>query len=273
MKDASADATRSLTVLIPALNEEANLAAVVRETGPAVEGFFSDYEILIVDDGSTDATGRIADEMARQDPRVRVFHNGIPRGLGFNYRLGAEQGTKEFYVLVPGDNENPARTLAAVFEKAGSADMVVPYVVNTAVRSVPRRILSRSYTVFLNLLFGLRLPYFNGPVLHRRALLAALPPWTHSFAFQAEILVQLARQGASLAVVPIEIRRVQGSVTKAFRLANILAVAGTVMRLFWRLQIVGRLRSAKKGRRDLGDGSDSTSPEASLSVSRDSSGR
>lgn len=231
----------SLTVLVPALNEEANLATVVREAAPVVERFFPDYEILVVDDGSTDRTGAIADDLARENPRVRVIHNGSPRGLGYNYRLGAEQGTKDLYVWIPGDNENPATMLEPVFERTGQADMVIPYVVNPEVRPVGRRLLSRAFTAGLNLLFFRRVPYYNGPVLHRRALLAGLRPWTPSFAFQAEIVLQLLGRGVTYVAAPIRIRRVEGSVTKAFKPRNVALVLGTVFRLFWRLQVAGRL--------------------------------
>ncbi len=233
-------AAPSLTVLVPALNEEANLAAVVREAAPVVARHFPDHEFIIVDDGSTDRTGAIADELARENPRVRVFHNGTPKGLGYNYRLGVERGTKDLYVFIPGDNENPASMMVPVFEQAGRSDMVIPYVVNPEVRPFLRRLLSRTFTAGLNLLFFRSVPYYNGPVIHRRALLATLPAWTSSFAFQAEIVLQLLRRGATFETAPITIRRVEGSVTKAFKPRNVARVLATVARLFWRLQVAER---------------------------------
>lgn len=252
---------KSITVLVPALNEEANLAEAVRGACAVARDCFADYEVIVVNDGSADHTGEVAERLAREDPRVRALHNPAPRGLGYNYRLGVERGTKEFYVMVPGDNENPAELMRGVFERAGAADVILPFVVNAEVRSRGRRVLSRLYTGIVNALFGLSLPYYNGPVLHRRALLAALPPWTAGFAFQTEILVRLLARGVSWEPVPIRIQRVQGSVTKAFRVRNVASVGATLARLFWRVQVAGRFSPRP-----------STHPPASLSASRSSSG-
>ena len=81
----------SLSVIIPALNEARNIKGCVEEVLAAVDGRFSDYEILIFDDGSTDGTGAIADDIAVGNKQIRVIHNGRTMGFGYNYRTGVEQ--------------------------------------------------------------------------------------------------------------------------------------------------------------------------------------
>ncbi len=72
---------RSISVIIPAYNEEGNLKGAVDSVLAAVGDSFTDYEILIFDDGSQDGTGRLADEMAASDAmgRIKVIHNGTNR--------------------------------------------------------------------------------------------------------------------------------------------------------------------------------------------------
>src|SRR5438105_1181088 len=96
--------TRTVSVIIPALNEEDNIAAAVKTVQEAIGDRFADYELLIFDDGSTDSTGQIADELAAQNSRIRVVHNQRNMGLGCNYTRGAELARMEYVAWFPGDN-------------------------------------------------------------------------------------------------------------------------------------------------------------------------
>ena len=75
----------SLSVIIPALNEEKTLEKVVLNTGKFLKNINLDYELLVIDDGSTDKTGQIANQLSNRDPRVRVAHN--PKNMGFGYAI------------------------------------------------------------------------------------------------------------------------------------------------------------------------------------------
>jgi len=159
---------------------------------------FRDYELLLFDDGSVDRTGAIMDQLAAADPRhVRVTHNPSPRNLGGVYKQGIDLARMDYILMVPGDNENPGHALQAPFDAIGRADIVLPYPVNSAVRGVARHLVSRIYVGLLNRLFGLRVRYYNGTVIHRTANLKGLSIKTSSFAYQAEILIKLLCAGKS----------------------------------------------------------------------------
>jgi glycosyltransferase involved in cell wall biosynthesis len=239
----------TLSVVIPALNEEANIADAVRETVGALGDRFSDYELLLVDDGSTDRTGAIMDEIAARDPQhVRVVHNAKPHNLGGAYRKGVELARMEYLLMVPGDNENPAHALQAPFDALGRADIVIPYPVNSEVRGLARHMVSRSYVTGLNALFGLGVRYFNGTVIHRTENLKAITIETASFAYQTEILLKLLCAGKTFVEVPIEIEPPKpGRRSRAFRWKNMVEVGRTVGRLFVDLRlgrITGKVQNA-----------------------------
>src|SRR4051812_19415741 len=120
----------SVTVVVPALNEENNLGSTIATIKEVTPHYFEGFEILVFNDGSTDATGCLADRLAQRDPRVRVVHHREPRNLGGCYREGIERARKEFLILVPGDNECGEEVLHPVFSAAGRADMIVPYTDN-----------------------------------------------------------------------------------------------------------------------------------------------
>jgi len=229
----------SISFVIPALNEEANIADAVREAVASMRNRFDDYELLLFDDGSTDRTGAIMDALAASDPRhIRVTHNPSPRNLGGVYKQGIALARMDYLLMVPGDNENPGHALQAPFDAIGQADIVLPYPVNSAVRGAARHLVSRIYVALLNHLFGLRVRYYNGTVIHRTANLKGLSVKTSSFAYQAEILIKLLCAGKSFVEVPIRIDPPKpGRRSRAFRWKNMVQVGRTLGDLFLDIRI------------------------------------
>jgi glycosyltransferase involved in cell wall biosynthesis len=215
----------------------------VREAVAALGDRFADYELLLFDDGSTDRTGAIMDALAAADPRhIRVTHNPAPRNLGGVYKQGIDLARMEYVLMVPGDNENPGHALQAPFDAIGRADIVLPYPVNSDVRGAARHTVSRIYVGLLNRLFGLRVRYYNGTVIHRTANLRGLRIKTSSFAYQAEILIKLLCAGKSYDEVPIRIDPPkEGRRSRAFRWKNMVQVGRTLGDLFVDIR-VRRLR-------------------------------
>jgi len=220
-----------ISIVVPALNEAANLACAVDRARSAARRHFADYEIIIVDDGSTDATGEIAERLVLADSRVRVVHHDRPRNLGYAYKEGVALARCEYVLMFPGDDEGSDEQLDAVMSRAGAADIIVNYISNPAVRPWSRRVLSRMFVALINGLFGLRLRYYNGTVLHRTEIVRGITIHTDSFAYQAEALVKLLRAGRSYLEVGTPIMARAGGRTKAFRLKNFVDVARAVVRL------------------------------------------
>ena len=220
-----------ISVVVPALNEAPNLAAAVDRCKTAARRHFPDHEVIVVDDGSTDATGQIADRLAKADPRVRVVHHDRPRNLGYAYKEGVGLARFEHVLMFPGDNEGTDEQLDAVMSRAGTAEIVINYISNAEVRGWRRRLVSRSFVAVVNTLFGLSLRYYNGTVLHRTALIRSVTIQTDSFAYQAEALVKLLRRGHSYVEVGTPIAPRAGGRTKAFRLRNAIDVGRAICQL------------------------------------------
>lgn len=233
-------APRTLTVIVPALDEERHVADAVAEVRSAVEGRFDAWEILLFDDGSGDRTGAIMDELAADDPRLKVVHNPRPRNLGGVYKQGVALAQHEHLVMIPGDNENPSAAMIPVFEAVGEADIVLPYPENSDVRGPARDAISKAYTRLFNGLFGLDVPYFNGTVVHRTELVRSVHIRTDSFAYQSEVLIKLLRRGASFTPVPIRIEPTEGRESKALRPRNIVGVGEALLRLLYEVRIRNR---------------------------------
>lgn len=227
----------SIAVVVPALNEEANLEAAVRDVLRAIDERSVRGRVLVFNDGSTDGTRAVADRLAAADSRVVAIHNPATMGLGFNYFSGVERATEDYVLMVPGDNEIPYAAVRELLACLGRADLVIPFMTGSEARPWGRRVLSRAFVALLNGLFGLGIRYYNGPCVLRRELVLKTPIRTHGFAYMAAILVWLLRHGHSYVepAIPLQYRRTGSS--KALRPKNIVSVLGTLADLFWRLRL------------------------------------
>ncbi len=219
------DKENTISVIVAALNEESRLEPTVQKAVASAKRFFADYEVLIFNDGSVDRTGEIADRLEAGSEKIRAFHHARPRNLGGVFRHGVKQAAMKYLVLINGKNDVTAESLSAIFSLRGKTDLVVPYIQNEKERSLPRRIVSRTFTFLLNICFGMRLRYFNDSVLHLRENLLKIDIRTDSYAFQAEALIKLIKNGCSYVEVGVNNRFEKGVATKAFRWKNVKGVA------------------------------------------------
>jgi len=228
---------KKISIIIPALNEEENLEKAVRDLCSALKSEISGdgWEVLIFDDGSTDKTGEIADNLAVSNAHIKVVHNGKNMGLGYNFRKGVELARGEYVTWFPGDGENEVGSTIVTLKHIGDADIIIPYTSNMEVRTFKRRIVSRIYTGLVNFFFGLNLRYYNGLSVYKKDLLMKVPAWGNSFAFAVEILVPLLKSGVSFIEVPIKIKLTIK--TSALKLKNIFKVGLALSSLFWRIII------------------------------------
>ena len=222
-----------LTVVITARNEERNLEPTVHLVLAYLKEYFPAYEVLIIDDGSRDSTGRVADELARRHQAIRVIHHAASRGFAAAYRQGVSQARMPYVGLVTGDNEMTPESIATAFEAVGQADIVIPYQANQQDRPLARRVLSRTFTSTVNFLFGLRLRYFQGPSIYPTEWAQRLPLTTTGFGLLTDMLVRTLKAGCSYVEVPMKIRPRAYGRSSALSLRNVVTT-GRTLAILWR---------------------------------------
>jgi glycosyltransferase involved in cell wall biosynthesis len=226
----------SVSVVIPARNEEGNLKPCLEVVVAALDDAFAEWEIIIVDDGSTDGTGALAERLASESDRLRVVRlDG--RGFAAAYRRGLALATCEYVALIPGDNEIQPLSVRAIFEAVGTADVIVPFTANQADRPWLRRTLSRAFTTTVNTLFGFRLRYYQGPCVYPVELVRRLPVTTTGFAFLAEMLVRALTSGCRGVEVPMHIQPRASGRSKAVSLHNVVTALRTLVVLVWDVKV------------------------------------
>lgn len=222
---------RNLSIVIPAYNEGMLVEETLAEVLLAATDL-DDFEVIFVNDGSSDDTAACMDALAEKHPKVRVIHHEVNLGLGAAYNTGVHAAMQPFVILVPGDNCFAAESLRFLFSHVGSADIIIPFHLNADVaRPFFRRFISTSYTMLANLLSGKTIPYYNGIVIQRTEFIKEIGVRTDGFAYQLDLLVRMLRRGASYATVGIYVNERAAGKTKAFRLRNVVQVVSVFINI------------------------------------------
>lgn len=146
-----------LSVFFPAYNEEANLQDTVEKAILILPKIAEKYEVLIIDDGSTDKTGKIADSLAREYPFIRVIHHPVNRGYGAAFKSGLYNSCYQWLAFTDADGQFDFSEITDFIAKQREtgADLVIGYYLKRAVPLI--RILgSKVWEFLVFLLFGLK---------------------------------------------------------------------------------------------------------------------
>lgn len=195
---------KGISIIIPAYNEEENIKSAIEAVLCAVVRELKNYEIIVVDDGSTDKTGILMDKLAQKNKRIKVIHHPKNLGLGRSFRDGILQASYSYLTGFPGDNDMSWKALKELIKQREKADLITSYMANPQKRNYLRRIISRLFISLMNFLFGYRLKYYNGYFISRTELLKKIPLKSEGFMFFTEIKVRLLRQGTSFKEIPFK---------------------------------------------------------------------
>jgi glycosyltransferase involved in cell wall biosynthesis len=223
---------RSLSIIIPAYNEHENILATLENVTTALAPLSLPHEILVIDDGSTDSTAEIVASALPQLPNVRLLKNERNMGFGSSYRRGVEAASLAHIVMVHGDNAWGWPTLRDFFQHTGEADVIIGYTRDMLrSRTWGRTIVSKTFTLLVNLITRRHLTYYNGLQIHRAQILKALRIESRGYGFQAEVLVKSLGLASSFVEVPMDLIERRKGESKAFRLTNVVDVLRTLKRL------------------------------------------
>lgn len=187
-----------LSVVVPAFDEEANLAPVITRTVEALDAALAPgaYEIVIVDDGSRDGTGQVADELARELLPVQVVHHSSNQGFGAALRSGYARARGRYCVAIPADGEVGVEQAVTLFAARGDADVVV----SRRVRSVStgREVLTKVWHVLMTLLAGADLRGRDGIYVIRTSLVQQMELHSSTGLVNLEILLLCHQRGVRI---------------------------------------------------------------------------
>ncbi len=244
------DRVARLSYFFPAHNEEANLRGLVDEALETLPGLAETFEIVIVDDGSRDATGSIADELEASHPGVvRAVHHPTNLGYGAALLSGFRAASHDLVAFTDGDRQFRVADLANLTGRLSAPDqpdIVVGYRIKRADPLV-RTLYARAYRFANRVWFGLRIRDVDCACkLFRRKALDGIAVESGGAFFSAELMIKLNAAGRSIAEVGVPHHpRTAGSATGAKP-----SVVFRAVRDFWRLRLrmwVNRDRALRRG--------------------------
>jgi glycosyltransferase involved in cell wall biosynthesis len=196
----------SLSIFFPMWNEEAYIHRALGAAREACDqlvdqGEIGTYELIVVDDASTDATGRIADEIASTDPQVRVVHHPKNRKLGGSIKSGLEAATGELVLYTDADLPFDMDELvkACRVMRHYDADIVSAYRLDRTGEGWVRTIYSTIYNTLVRVLFGVRMRDINFAFkLVRRRVLDHVELHSEGSFIDAELIVRAQKLGFNI---------------------------------------------------------------------------
>ena len=151
----------SLSVFFPCYNEAANIGALVEKTISVLADLVADWEIIVVDDGSSDGTAGIVEALSATEPRIRVVRHGRNRGYGAALRSGFAAARKDYVFYTDGDGQFDMGEIPRILPLLARYDIVSCYRLDRK-DSLMRKLNALAWTTLVNMLFRIGLRDIDG---------------------------------------------------------------------------------------------------------------
>jgi glycosyltransferase involved in cell wall biosynthesis len=213
-----------LTIFVPCYNEAQAIGRVLAELVDCLGSTGMSYEVIVIDDGSTDDSVAVATDFGRLHPTVdlHVVTNETNRGISHNYTNASFLGRGEFFCRVSGHFQDRRDAILPLIKHLGEADVIIGYLTEDG-RSRFRRLLSRLFTRLVNTLSGYDIRYYLGVVIFRRSLVLRWHSYRHQ-AFQADMITRILDEGHSYLQIPIRAHQRPSGRSRAISIKNLLSV-------------------------------------------------
>jgi len=240
-----------ISFIVLSFNEEANVEAAIDTVFRAAqETKLDDFEVLAINDGSTDRTGEILARLSSQRPQIRIHTHEVNRGLGESIRSGIAMASFDRLMFVAGDNDMSFEMIRLLLRYRDVADIVLAFPMNTEQRTVWRNTLSVFYRLIHVIAFRVFVNYVNAPSISRTSVVRSLSLHSPRFSIIAECTVKMLRSGCTFAEVPGFLQNPnRGKTRNTVSLKNFAEVIRSFLRLFFEVHVFERSRYSKSPRR------------------------
>jgi glycosyltransferase involved in cell wall biosynthesis len=227
----------SISLVMPAYNEEAAVAATAARCVAALQTCTDDWELVILDDASGDGTYAAMERIRDADPaHVRIARHERNQGIATTFEDLYKMATKDYVFLIPADGEYPPEALKDAVPLLDQADIVICRRVRKNYTAY-RQLISAAYRWMTVLLFGVDL-YDPGTVkVVKREIYTGIPVICTSVYVEAERMIRAVKRGYHVAKVDIIQGSRTGGVARGARFTTVKAAALDIVRLWWRLTL------------------------------------
>ena len=192
-----------LSVFLPSHNEEPNVERVVRGFLAELPRVAENYEVIVVDDGSVDKTGAVADRLASEDRHVKVVHHPKNRGYGGAVISGIRAATQPYVLLADGDGQFDPKEVEALAAFVPEYDVVAGKRIHRA-DALMRRINGKAWTTLVRVVLGIPITDIDcGFKLFKRELLDGMELRSNGAMISTELMARVAGRGAKIKEVGV----------------------------------------------------------------------
>lgn len=238
-----------LTMLVIAYDEEGGLRSTVEECLGWLRRHGKRARVIVLDDGSTDRTPQIADELAAEHALVDVFHHPTNVGQHRNIRKGLELVRTTWFTIIPADGQVEISSLDLFLPHIGKYDIIFGFPNNEEERGRSRVILSHLWRLYLLALFNVSVTYLAGLMIAPADLVRRIEPRTDGFLGWYETMTRAVLGGARFIQVPFFIRPRIGGRSKALHPLRNVADALRMLDVWRRIKFLGILPAGRESAR------------------------
>lgn len=225
-----------LSLVLPAHNEADNIEAVVSRAQTVLPDVVREHEIIVVDDGSVDLTGEIADQLAAEHQSVRVVHHPRNRGYGSALRSGFEAATGDLIMFMDADRQFDISDITRLIPYVPEYDIVAGYRIRRQ-DALYRRIYAKVFDIAVLILFGIHMRDVDCAFkIYRAELIRSMPLSMPGALINTEMLALARRMGATLVEVGVNHYPRTAGVSSGGSPRVVFRAMGETLALWWRLR-------------------------------------
>jgi dolichol-phosphate mannosyltransferase len=231
----------SLTIAIPAYNESETLEDVAKDALKIGHRVTKNLEILLINDGSTDATGSIMDKLKKEHTDITVVHHANNKGFSGAIKSCYKNAQKEWIFLAPADGQIRMEDLIRFIDKSKTADVLVGFRTSNP-EPFSRKMNSFVFHTMYKALFGVRLKQISTAMLWRTktAQSISITAQDRSALIQPEVIYKAWKSGARFIEVGIPYYARKGGTPKGSDPMMIVLTIKELLRLWWEVRICDR---------------------------------
>jgi len=226
----------SVSLITPVFNEEDIIESAIRANIQVLESNGVLFEMIIVNDCSTDTSGLIIEKLFGSDPRIRISHHKKNQGFGGAVRTGIALSSLEYIFCIPADSPLDQAVFSAFCMNMDKADILVSYRIRRLGYNWWMRFNSTAYHILISLLFGMRLKDYNWiHMYHCKIFKSGVIRIEYDGIFMlAEVLIKADRKGYSFIEFPVDQKQRLTGIASVSKLSNILKTFIDVMDFFFK---------------------------------------
>lgn len=195
----------TISVICPIYNEIKNIKKSIRKINEFLNSNFDDYEIILIESGSTDGSFEECDNLAFENPKIKVFHQGSRKGFGSALKLGYKKSTKDLVWQVPIDLPFSLDSINYALPFFKNYDCVLSYR-SSDNRNIKRKIISFFYNLLVKLVFNLKVKHVNSAFkVFRKKAIKKMKISSNGWFIDTEVIYRLQKSNIKFIEIPVKL--------------------------------------------------------------------